>query len=270
MKLSAESSRQRPSGFTLIELLVVIAIIAILAGMLLPALAQAKAKANTIKCVNNQKQITLALNMYSAENDGWIVTSWHFNTAPFGMRTWGTIIQPFLASRKVMWCPSGPDRPGGNRDWDGSGSFMNIGINWEIAHDNFNANGGAATWNYGAQPRTFRDQTIVKPTGTVYTTDLGNVAIPGVNPTATVQTPFGSNPVSGKASAWLLVYPTQSAVTHTYTSLVLNAGDADYAGPIYRHSKRVNVGFVDGHVDTMGQTWYYDGSPWLNGLVGGP
>lgn len=95
---------RRNPGFTLIELLVVIAIIAILAAMLLPALAKAKAKAQGIKCLNNHRQLMLAWRMYAEDNKDELTFSYVAAGNPNGPYAWiqGRMTTPAEAVDKTF------------------------------------------------------------------------------------------------------------------------------------------------------------------------
>ena len=105
-------------GFTLIELLVVIAIIAILAAMLLPALAKAKARAKAIQCVSNEKQIALGYLLYADDSNNYLpVAGQNTGGATVLPTEWYLEISPYLARAStnnatintagtVVTCPS--------------------------------------------------------------------------------------------------------------------------------------------------------------------
>jgi prepilin-type N-terminal cleavage/methylation domain-containing protein/prepilin-type processing-associated H-X9-DG protein len=159
--LPVSVSKGRGSAFTLIELLVVIAIIAILAAMLLPALAQAKERAKRASCMNNLKQLGLAIGMYADDNRDNLPRSTIANEA-LGNDPWdlpvsmadnmGPKTGTNMIYRQIFYCPGGYVSIQNQDQWwnfaGGGGTIRESSYAWFIGR---NQNGlqspnNAAVW----------------------------------------------------------------------------------------------------------------------------
>ena len=111
MKTAQAFGKRFPArAFTLIELLVVIAIIAILAALLLPALSQAKAKAQSVKCKNNLHQLGIALRLYVGDFDAYPYSAYTPASNQRNLFLWFDGLAPYVANAKwgegVFDCPN--------------------------------------------------------------------------------------------------------------------------------------------------------------------
>ena len=231
--LSRPATLRLRRGFTLIELLVVIAIIAILAAILFPVFAQARAKAKQASCASNLKQITLAYMGYVQDYDETFPPTDYYNSPTADANyyvTWINMIDPYVKSgvqgssdksqvKSVFFCPV-YDFPTPDRD----PLIANIP-------------GSRGLFSYGSNSYLMPNYRNVPNSGAVYMTNFPLHTLANVDASAnTVMV----SPNLGKT-------PDATGKDTTY-DLGSNINNAYYMNARTRHNNGANFGFVDGHV----------------------
>ena len=212
---------KKRNGFTLIELLVVIAIIAILAGMLLPALSKAREKGRSAVCVGNLKQISLSFLMYVEDYEGYFPPAvyyptasseigWDFATDDYVNYRPG-IIGQYITGR-VFECPSRFTLNSLGRPFTG------------YAYNTSYLGGYYGVWFPQPKPSA-KDSQVRNPAGTVLVVD---------------------------SAIWSTYTNELLANNYCYAPL-----DPFYYGPQvhFRHNGFANAAFCDGHVESIGMKY---------------